>query len=244
MTVLINLKRIRNLFLLALVLCFLSACTFIRQPFSVRADVDALATSEAQAKRRFIILPGDKQMEEQDLQFIEFKSYTETALLKQGFSKANSLEDGDVVLFLKYGVGEPQTQQYSYEVPIWSNFGFYPYSRRYRSYPMMPTYGIAGYTQHIETYTLYQRFIVLDAYGMTAYRQKQAPQQLWKIRVQSLGQSNDLRLMFPYLLAAMQPFLGSNTGHMLSVEIDELNPLVREIQLGSQRQFEAIVPQK
>ncbi|QPK65506.1 hypothetical protein IVG45_06640 [Methylomonas sp. LL1] len=207
----------------------LAACATGPQPMTVRSDVDALTTADAQNKQRFVILPGGKEVSEQDLQFIEFKTYVEKVLINRGFSKASSLRDGDMVLFLSYGVGAPQMYQYAYEVPVWNDMGYYPfYSRRYRYYPMMSTY----YTQRIETYTLYKRYLSLDAYDMEAYLQQQTPRQLWKISVQSEGRSNDLRLTFPYMVTAMQPYIGTNTGHMLAVDVDEFNPVLRQITMN------------
>ena len=214
------------------ILLLLNACSTAQHSLVIRSDIDALATQDAQEKRHFVIVPANKEIMPQDLQFLEFKGYIEKALLQRGFVKANQFEQGDVFVYLNYGVGEPQTQQYSYEVPIWSDFGYYPYSRRYGFYPRM-SYGVAGYAQRVQTYKVYTRYLTLEAYDMPVDLNQQAAKQLWKISVRSQGQSNDLRFVFPYMVTAMQPYLGRNSGHMLSVDIDEFNPLLRDIQLGN-----------
>lgn len=129
-------KRLRRI-ALCIVLATLSACASGPQRLQIRADVDALATSDAQSKRRFVLLPGNKDINPRDLQFLEFKGYIEKSLLNRGFIKVEQLQDGDVVLFLNYGTGEPQLQQYSYDVPVMNNFGYYPYYRPYRYYSGM-----------------------------------------------------------------------------------------------------------
>lgn len=222
-------SRLQWLFLATLM--GLSGCAMTPKPMEVRSDIDALATTDAQNRRQFVILPGNKDTSEYDLQFIEFKSHVEKVLLKRGFIKATSLQAGDVVLYLSYGIGEPQVHQYAYDVPIWTGYGYYPYyGRRYGYYPRMGMmYGGGGYTQRVESYTLYRRYLMLDAYDASAYLNKQTPQQLWKISVQSLGQSNDLRLTLPFMVTAMQPYIASNTGQIVTVDIDELNPLLQEI---------------
>lgn len=222
-------------------LLLLNACSTAQQSLVIRSDIDALATPEAQNKRHFAIVPAKKDINPLDLQFLEFKGYVEKALQQRGFIKVDQLQQGDVVVYLNYGVGDPQTQQYSYEVPIWNDYVYYPYSRRYGFYPRM-SYGIAGYTQRIETYKVYTRYLTLEAYDMEAYLNQQAAKQLWKISVQSQGQSNDLRFVFPYMVTAMQPYLGGNSGHMLSVDIDEFNPLLRDIQLGNANRLRASPP--
>ena len=70
---------------------------------------------------------------------------------------------------------------------------------------------------------------MLDAYEMTAYLQKQPSQQLWKLNVQSQGESHDLRLTFPFRVAAMQPYIAVNTGRIVTVDVDETSPLLRDI---------------
>lgn len=202
----------------------LTACATTQQTMEIRSDVDALAINAAQNKRHFVILPGNKDIKEQDLQFIEFKTYVEKALKNRGFIKADTLQDGDVVLLLSYGVSEPQTYQYTYDVPAWNGGGFYPYYRRYWYYPMAPYYA-----QRIQTYLMYRRYLTLEAYDMAAYLQNKTPEQLWKVNVQSQGLSNDLRLAFPYMVTAMQPYIGSNTGHMVRVDVDESNPLLKSL---------------
>lgn len=222
-----------------IILMLLTACASTPQPMQIRADIDALATTDAQVKRRFVILPGNKDIREQDLQFIEFKTYAEKALISRGYVKADNLQDGDLVLFMSYGVSEPQSYQYSYDVPVWYDMGFYPYYRRYRFYPGMTGY---YYAQRVENYMVYRRYLTLEAYDMAAYLQQQPPRQLWKITVQSQGQSNDLRLTLPYMVAAMQQYIGSNTQHMVSVVIDEFNPLLKDL-LGSQNRVPPAAPQ-
>lgn len=224
--------------ILCMLFALLAACSSGPRTLQIRADVDALATSETQSKRRFVVLPGNKEINPQDLQFLEFKGYVEKSLLNRGFVKVEQLQEGDVVLFLNYGSGEPQLQQYSYDVPVMNNFGYYPYYRPYRYYS-----GFAyGYTQHIETYTVYKRYLTLEAYDMAAYLQQKPPIQLWKVSVQSRGQSNDLRLIFPYMVTAMQPYLGTNTGHMLTVTVDETNPLLNDIITANPNRLPAPTP--
>lgn len=199
------------------------------QPLQFRSEVDSLAAADAANKKRFVILPGNKDTDEHELQFQEFKAYAEKALSNRGYSKANSLQDGDVVVLLSYGIGSPENHQYSYETPIWGDIGgyYYPYPRS-RFYGYMPVQGVTGYTQHIESYTTYKRYLLLDAYDMQSYRQQKMVQ-LWKTSVSSDGTSNDLRLAFPYMVTAMLPYIGTNTGHMIRVDVDEFNPQLRDL---------------
>lgn len=230
--------KMRCGFFLYIALMLLSACAMGPRNLQINAEVDALAANDVQGKRRFVILPANKDIKPQDLQFMEFKGYVEKALLNRGFVKAEQMQDGDAVLFLDYGTGEPQIRQYSYDVPIMNNFGYYPYYRSYRYYPSMAY----GYTQHIETYTVFKRHLTLEAYDMAAYLLQKPPVQLWKVSVQSQGQSNDLRLVFPYMVAAMQPYIAANTGHMVAVPVDETDLLLKDIVMNNPHRLPAASP--
>ena len=224
--------------LLILLLALLTACSTAPRPMKFRTEIDSLvAAADQQGKTRFVVLPGNPGGNEQDLQFIEFKAYIEKILANRGYSKASSLQDSNVVMFLSYGVGNPEIRQYSYEVPMWNDMGYYPMSRYYRGF--YPGYGVGGYTQRIDSYTTFRRYLVLEACDKDAYLLQQQRKQLWKTSVQSSGSSNDLRLVFPYMAAAMQAYIGQNTGHMLTVDIDEADPLARSL-LGP---YQPSVPQ-
>lgn len=218
--------------ILVLVLtALLAACSMAPRPLQFRAEIDSLAAvNNSQSNMRFVLLPGNAGANEQDLQFIEFKAYIEKVLANRGYSKAASMQDSNLVMFLSYGVGAPEVHQYSYEVPLWNDMGYYyPYrmSRFYNGY--YPGFGVGGYAQRTESYTTFRRYLLLEACDKDAYLQQQQRKQLWKTSVQSNGASNDLRLVFPYMAAAMQAYIGSNTGHMITVDIDETDPLARSL---------------
>jgi hypothetical protein len=217
--------------LVLLLIAFLAACSTTSRPLQFRTEIDSLVAGSApQSNMRFVVLPGNVGANEQDLQFIEFKTYIEKVLANRGYTKASSIQDSNLVMFLSYGVGAPEVRQFTYEVPMWNDMGyFYPYgmSRFYNRF--YPGFGIGGYSQRSESYTSYRRYLVLEACDKDAYVQQQQRKQLWKASVQTNGASNDLRLVFPYMAAAMQAYLGTNTGHMITVDIDETDPLVRSL---------------
>lgn len=222
----------RRIFGLAFIL-LLAACSSTARPLQFRTEIDSLvAASGSQLNSRFVVLPGNAGANESDLQFIEFKTYIEKILTNRGYSKADSLQDSNVVMFLSYGIGAPEVHQFTYDVPLWNDMGFYyPYrmSGYYRGFYPGYGWGMGGYSQRTESYTTFRRHLELEACEKDAYVQQQQRKQLWKTTVQSSGSSNDLRLVFPYMAAAMQAYIGTNSGHMLAVDIDENNPLVRAL---------------
>ena len=211
--------RLKSILLLAS-LCvgvtLLSSCATTR----FKSNVDSLAQPDAVAKKRFVLLPGGKGVEVSDLQFLEFASYVERIFTEKGFVKATSVPDADVAIFLAYAIGDPQTYQYAYSLSNWGQTGVSSSNTRgtITSYggtasysgttTYTPTYGITGSTTYVGTDTVYTRFLFLDAYDVSAYMKEKKMAQVWKTSVVSTGSSGDLRLVVPYMVAAMRPYLG------------------------------------
>lgn len=74
---------------------------------------------------------------------------------------------------------------------------------------------------------MYTRFLFLDAYDVATYIKENKMNQVWKTNVVSAGSSNDLRLVMPYMVTAMKPYLGTNTGRKIDVEVTEDDPAVQ-----------------
>lgn len=222
---------LKRLILLMWLLLGVTACAGLSPSLQFRTEVDSLvAGNEVQTKKSFVILPDAANANSEDLQFIEFKAYIEKALQLRGFVKANTARESELVLFLSYGVDNPQVHQYSYDVPVMPNMGYYympPRMSRY--YGAFPPFGMNTYIPRIESYTTFKHHLQLEACDSGLYLQQQQRKQLWKTSVQTIDRSNDLRLVFPYLVAAMQAHIGTNTGHMLIVDIDETDPILRSL---------------
>ena len=221
----------------------LSGCG-IMQPTRFMSSVDSLAQADAAAKKRYILFPGGKGVEAGDLQFQEFAGYVEKVLIEKGFVRAATFEDADVAIFLAYAIGDPQTYQYTYSIPTWGqtgvsssrtsgtvssygNVGTYSGTTTYT-----PTYGVTGSNTHVGTNTAYTRFLFLDAYDVPTYAKEKRMAQVWKTSVVSTGSSGDLRLVVPYMVAAMKPHLGTNTGQKVEVEVPANDPAVQVLRGG------------
>jgi outer membrane murein-binding lipoprotein Lpp len=233
--------RTRQAFItLSIVAAFLlSGCASRQLQFHV--NVDSISSEVATLKKSYVLLPGNKDTTVEDLQFKEFMTYVHRALTANGFVQANNLEKADIVIFLVYGIGNPQEHLYSYSLPAWGqtgvsssttsgtinmygNFGTYSGTTTYA-----PKYGITGYTSHVASYTTYFRYMLLDAYDLDIYRRKKKLSQIWRTTVTSTGSSDDLRRVFPVLVAGSAEFLGANTGQNVRVILREEDPEVLEI---------------
>jgi hypothetical protein len=85
---------------------------------------------------------------------------------------------------------------------------------------------------HVGTDTVYSRFLFLDAYDVPTYMKENKMAQVWKTTVVSTGSSGDLRLVFPYMVAAMKPYLGTNTERRIKVEVPANDPAVQVLRGG------------
>jgi hypothetical protein len=230
--------QIRTSYLLALcIAALLSGCATV-QPPRIRGSIDSLARQDASGKKTYLLLPGNKDSQVTDLQFQEYAAYIHRALAARGFVHASNFDSADLVIFLSYGIGDPQTHQYTYSLPVWGQTGYsgsttYGTVTRYGNYgtysgttTYTPTYGITGHTTQTGSYTIYFRYFLLDAYDLSAYRRDQKLSQVWRSTVTSVGSSGDLRRVFPAMVAGSADRLATNTGQKVEFAVEEQHPSV------------------
>jgi len=232
--------RISTTLTAAIALLFLAGCASMRQP-RFHVVVDSLASEAADQHRTYILLPGNEGVTWEDLQFQEYSRYVQRALEARGFRPAEQPEDADVAIVLSYGIGDPQTRQYTYSLPVWGQTGVssshtYGTATAYgntASYSgtttYTPSYGITGYTSHVGSVTTYFRYALITAYDFAEFRATEKQIQLWRTTITSSGSSGDLRRVFPILVSASVPHLGTNTGQQVEVQLYESDDAVRAI---------------
>jgi len=201
-------------------------------------DVDSINSPGAETKNRYVLAPGEKDINSENLQFKEYAAYVERALSAKGFVKANDYADANIAIYLSYGIGDPQEHQYIYSYPVWGQTGYvtsYNYvsvdnNGNYRVVETYtPTYGIIDNDIYSGTITTYRRFIILDALDLAASKTTDKPIQLWQTTITSIGANGDLRLAFPVMLGAAKEYIGTNTGKKVSVTLIENDKRVLDI---------------
>lgn len=232
--------HIRKLFALTLVFLVCSCATVEDKP-QFHVSVDSLASINGIAKKTYLLLPGNEGITWDDLQFQEYAIYLMRALNSQGFISAEKYEDADIAIVLSYGIGDPQTTQYSYTLPTWGqtgissshtygtasvygNTGTYSGTTTYT-----PSYGVTGYRSQIGSMTTYFRYARITAYDYKAFKETEKQVQLWRTLATSNGSSGDLRRVFPVLIAATAPYLATNTGKQIPVQLYESDKIVRAV---------------
>ena len=235
-----------------IVIAFFCGCATVGQPtFSI--SVDSLASPLAQSKKTYLLIPGNDGVTWDDLQFQEYALYLMRVLNAQGFISASSAEEADLAIILAYGIGDPQTQQYSFSLPTYGQTGIasahtygtasttgnlttignqknYSGSTNYSgTTTYTPTYGITGYRTVTGTKTTFFRYAIITAYDFEQFKNTEKQVQLWQTTLTSTGSSGDLRRVFPLLIGASVPYLATSTGQQVNVSLHESDAVVKAV---------------
>jgi len=217
----------------------MTGCATITPQFHV--NVDSLSTGNSNEGKNYILIPGNEGVNINDLQFKEYALYINRVLISLGYISAKSFEKADLAIFLSYGIGDPQEHQYSYSLPVFGQTGVssantYGTLNSFGNYSSVttftPTYGVTGYTSHAGAYSQFFRFMLLETYDLDIYRKSKKEIQVWKTMVTSTGSSGDLRMVFPILVAASKPYIGSNTGQQVKIILDENDQSIIDVKTG------------
>jgi len=193
------------------------------------------------AKKRVILLPLDQDITPNDLQFQEFAGCVKKALTKHGYMVVDSFDDAETAIFLYYGIGEPQRQTVSIKIPKYgqtgiklstttgtiSSIGDTSYIHGKTTYE--PEYGITGTETVNLNYVTYFRYIIITAYDIKHFIETEELLQLWSTEITSTGRSDDLREVFPVMIAASLPYIGKDTGKQIDIKLTENDDRVLEI---------------
>jgi len=230
----------KSITLLSLSLILMLGCA-VGPRFLVKVDSISSTEFSSEKTSTYILLPGLKDVDPNDLQFKEYASYVERALTSAGYIRVNDFKDARIAIFLSYGIGDPKEHLYSYSLPVWgqtgvsssTTYGTVTSYGGYASYQgtttYTPTYGIKGYTSHVGSYTTFFRFLILDAVDLEEYRQSEKVIEVWRTTVTSKGSSGDLRRVFPVLVGAAKSYIGTNTGKQIDITLTEQDERVLEI---------------
>jgi len=197
-----------------------------------RVEVDAISRNPAASPQTYCLVPAMRDVSEQSLQFQEYAGYIHRVLQAKGFSVAEPNE-AELLVFVSYGLGAPQTSYSTFTTPIygWTGGGTRTYSETTRgpdgtshvtgTVTDAGRYGVVGAESHLTTHTTYPRYLFLGAYDAKTLRQSngQDPVEVWNTAVVSTGSSDDLRAIMPIMIAAGADHFGSNTGRKIKKTI-------------------------
>lgn len=206
----------------------------------VNVEIDSICSPKAETKKRFVLLPNPNVSDGSDLQYAEFSSYIEKALIQRGFEKALCYDDANVAIMLGYGISDPISYTYTYSVPVYGQTGVntktngFIHSTKnnanfHSTTTSEPTYGIIGSSDRIGVGISYVRHFSLIAGDLDEYKSSSKVAELWSTNVKSVGESGDLRYIFPILVAASNDYIASNTGKKITVSISQDDKRISEL---------------
>lgn len=212
-----------------------AGCASTRTPFpekvgsssQFKITVDSLAAPEAAALgRTFLLLPGNRDLREDDLEYRALARYVEAALGQQGYQPVAGDREAALLVRLSYGLGTPKVTATTWAT---STGVAYPVGDFWFSVPARTA------TTQVSDYPV---TLVLEAYDLRTPRRSPA----WKTTVTSRSQvpNNveggifvvhvydvpELRIQVPYMLAGASGMLGSDTGGPIQVVVRGDDPRV------------------
>lgn len=228
---------------LLIVFAFCSGCATVT---TFRVDIDSINSGSWENKRNVFLDSAMENVENNDLQFKEYISYIKRALISRGFTVVDTPQQADMLILVRYGVSDPQEYSYTYSVPTWGQTGYSSaktsgnaYSTGYgqinyqEATTYQPSYGIIGSTTQQSSSVIYVNYLILTGFDVTIKTPNKSIPKSWKTNIFSTSENGDLRYAFPILVAAAQPYIGENTGHRITVELQENDKRILEIMSGA-----------
>ena len=209
-------------------------------------NVSSITAPEVQSGLTYKVWPSNNEVKATDLQFREYAAQVSRALESRGFIPAANGASPDVIAFLDYGIGAPQTRTGSYSMPVYGQTGVasstttttgtatanrfgntvYGTGSAISTTTNTPQYGIVGATTQVYTYTEYTRYINVDAYFTSRWEQEKELVPAFTTEIVSTGSSGDLRKLFPIMLAGSLEHIASTTQGYVPITMVESDPRI------------------
>lgn len=187
----------------------------------------------------YVITSGIDETGEEDLFFREFSRYFEVALNDAGYIKIDDIDKADMQIAFKYGISDGQTGVYSFTSPLYDFVGGEtititektsdPNGQKVTTINIPARFQRVGTSVETRGYTLYNRTASLEARTINKQSKDEKGAVIWSMYIYSVGESNDLRLIMPFMAAAAAPYLGKNSGQQLSRDLKHDDPAVARI---------------
>ncbi len=215
-----------------LVVVAISGCAPFVPTVSFKTDVNAFAGEGADSRKHYFLTPYDKEMSTDGLEFKEYARYVDKMLESKGYVKEPDLKNAEIIIRMEYGISGPKTQKSTYSIPIVNQTGVLESKttgkvnsagKYTETTTYTPRYEVTGYSTGVQIRTVFTSWMNLQAVDAKVAKNKKE-QVFWQIQASSTDENDDLRLVFPYMVAAMEPYIAVNTGKRVSVTLTEKDP--------------------
>ncbi|MDR0606720.1 MAG: hypothetical protein LBG80_20815 [Bacteroidales bacterium] len=227
-----NINMYKKLFIFSFLIVFCG--NIYGQEFSIpreyiKINIDAYSIEEfIPATKKVLLVCNDVTIPKHDIKNIEFEKYIKNLLSPKGYTFTANENEANIVIFYEYGISDPKEYTTQKVVPIWGQTGIAKSTTRtytnssgkpYTITKHTPSYGKVGERVETTTQTKYMRWINISAFDADFYRKTGEDKMLWLIEINSEGKNDDLRAVFPVMLAGAKPYIEKNTGEKIKTEI-------------------------
>ncbi len=200
---------------------------------SLRVQVDAINDPAAiPALRTYTLVSGSPDIDASTLQFRSHAALVRGALERKGYIEVPANEDPALRIALSYGIGQPVSRTVTYSTPIYAELGggrvqtvtkntdaSGKTSTTTRTIVVPSRYERVGNDITTSTYTYYPKYLILSA--RIADQLDGSTPEVWSASASLQSLSSDTRDDIPRLLTALEPYLGENTGRVVTVKLVE-----------------------
>ena len=194
--------------------------------------------------RNYILYSGMTGTSVDDLYFREYGKYFLEVLKRSGYRQVNQPEDADLAIYFSYGITGGTEVHYTYTRPVYAIVGGETVDIREtetdaagrktkttKTVTIPSTSRVVGVETRRESYTVFTAHAVLEAEEIhgTKGRTDNIMGTLWKTTITTTSKLDDLRRIMPVMAAASVPFLGKNTGEIVTVKLRDGDAQVLEM---------------
>jgi len=230
--------KLRRVFIVFF-LCILMLTVSCSSRVSVVVNAIAISGLEGVGKN-YVLTSAMDDIDAKDLFFQEFSHYFELVLQKQGYIKVQAKKEADIEILFGYGISDGMTDIATFSWPIYDTIGGESITitenstdasgnviTTTRTIYIPPRIARVGTSIEAKSYTSFNRTAILEA--RKTVKAGETGDALWKLLISSVGASNDIRGVMPYLATAAAMYIGKNAREKREVIIEHNNPLLLEL---------------
>lgn len=184
-------------------------------------------------KIKYYLHPGDPTVSENDLYFKEYINYVNKIFDSDKYEQV-SKESADIIILVSYGVGDPKLKSYTRDIFGMKEgevTGFTSNTQRGRVKTTVVkennSFGVVG--QEEVEYEESKRYLILEGVVGENFNKNQTTISLWKTMITSVGKSDDLRFIMPFLVVGASDYIGKDTRRKINFDIDGSDFRIQEL---------------
>jgi hypothetical protein len=204
----------------------------------VVVKIDAYSGENLSDKKVALLVCNDVNIPRNDLKNMEFEGYIKKMLEEKGYTVTSDQDKAEVAIFYEYGISNPIEHTVQRTEPVWGQTGISSSTTTQKKDLLgrtvfetynTPQHGIVGSNVVTDTKITYLRWVNINAYDAGFYRKTGEDKMLWIVEVTSEGSSDDLRYVFPYMMAAAGGHIGQSSGAKKTEKVREREPRLLEM---------------